>query len=369
MSKIRTDNIVNRSGVGAPTIVNGVVVAGVSTFSGVINASSGLSGNVTGNADTATTATTATNAQGLTGTPDISVGSVNATGIVTATTFEGYDYLQAPFGSTVTLNVTVAGKDATHRYNGQGSGNGYKIDGVFSPYLTLSPGRTYKFNQADSTNDGHPIIFTLEAYKDGRTEYTADVTYYADGTKTTSAAYDTDFNAATDRYTQITITDNTPTVLHYQCYNHEYMGNSVNSNSNGGTFASALMEKCNYDNTTSFGSAAEYNHDVLTHGNFAYYAQNSAGSWIYNIRGDGSTSLNDIMSVGQSISITYITTQTNTGHYQTSLKIDGSANTPEWQGGTAPSAGTATGFDVYTLTIVKTGDATFKTFAALTNND
>ena len=174
MSKIRTDNIVNRSGVGAPTIVNGVVVAGISTFSGVINASAGLSGNVTGNADTATTATTATNAQGLTGTPNISVGSVNAssvnaTGIVTATTFEGYDYLQAPFGSTVTLDVTVAGKDATHRYNGQGSGNGYKIDGVFAPYLTLSPGRTYKFNQADSTNNTHPIIFYLEA--DKQTEY------------------------------------------------------------------------------------------------------------------------------------------------------------------------------------------------------
>ena len=350
MSRIRADRIVNRDASGAPELPNGAVVTGVctaTTFSGA------LSGN----------ATSATNASGLTGTPDIVVG------IATVSTLEGYDYLQAPFGSTVTLDVTVAGKDATHRYNGQGSGNGYKIDGVFAPYITLSPGRTYKFNQADSSNNSHPIIFALEAYKTGRTEYTADVTYYADGAKTTSAAYDTDFNAATDRYTQITITDNTPTVLHYQCYNHEYMGNSVNSNSNGGTFASALFEKCNYDNTTSFGSAAEYNHDVLTHGNFAYYAQNSAGSWIYNIRGDASTSLNDIMSVGQSLSITYITTQTNTAHYQTSFKIDSSPNTPEWQGGTPPSAGTATGFDVYTLTIVKTGDAAFKTFAALTNNN
>ena len=367
MSKIRTDNIVNRSGVGAPTIVNGVVVAGIATFSSVIDASAGLQGDVIGNltgiANAATNADSANTAQGLTGTPDIVVG------VASVTSLKNHNYLQAPFGSTVTLNVTVAGKDSSHRYNGQGSGNGYKIDGVFAPYLTLSPGRTYKFNQADSTNDGHPIIFTLEAYKDGRTEYTANVTYYADGVKTTSAAYNTDFNAATDRYTQITLIDSTPTVLHYQCYNHAYMGNSVNSNSNGGTFASALVEKCNYDNTTSFGSAAEYNHDVLTHGNFAYYAQNSAGSWIYNIRGDGSTSLNDIMSVGQSISITYITTQTNTAHYQTSFKIDGSANTPEWQGGTAPSAGTATGFDVYTLTIIKTGDATFKTFAALTNNN
>ena len=341
MSKIRTDNIVNRSGVGAPTIVNGVVVAGVSTFSGVINASSGLSGNVTGNADTATTATTATNAQGLTGTPDIVVG------VASVTSLKNHNYLQAPYGTTVNYTVTVATKTAEHRYYSEG-GNGYVIDGVESPFLTLTPGRTYRFTMSSGDMTTHPFRFYLEA--DRTTQYTTNVT-------------------STATYTEIVVTDNTPTVLHYQCSSHAYMGNAVNTNSNGGTFASALIEKCNYDSTTNFGSAAEYNHDVLTHGNFAYYAQNSAGSWIYNIRGDGSTSLNDIMSVGQSISITYITTQTNTGHYQTSLKIDGSANTPEWQGGTAPSAGTATGFDVYTLTIVKTGDATFKTFAALTNND
>tara|TARA_Y100001978_G_scaffold170974_1_gene160558 strand:- start:4013 stop:5434 length:1422 start_codon:yes stop_codon:yes gene_type:complete len=294
-------------------------------------------------------------------------GNIKSTGIATATAFAGHDYIQAPFGSTVIIDVVVASKDATHRYNGQGSGNGYKIDGVFAPYLTLSPGRTYRFRQFDSSNDGHPIIFYLEA--DRQTEYTTGVSYYADGNKTTSAAYNTDFNAATDRHTQITITDNTPTVLHYQCYNHGLMGNSVNTNSNGGTFASALIEKCNYDNTTSFGSAAEYNHDVLTHGNLAYYAQNSAGSWIYNIRGDSSTSLNSIMSVGQSISVTYITTQTNITHYQTGFKIDGTANTPEWQGGSPPSVGSSSGFNLYTFTIIKTADATFKTFAALTNNN
>ena len=75
MSRIRADRIVDRAATGAPLFPNGAVITGVATattFSGA------LSGNAT-SATTATTATTATNAQGLTGTPNISVGVITAT--------------------------------------------------------------------------------------------------------------------------------------------------------------------------------------------------------------------------------------------------------------------------------------------------
>ena len=68
MSRIRADRIVDRAATGAPLFPNGAVVTGVAT-------ATTFSGN-------ATTATTATNAQGLTGTPDISVGTITATGNV-----------------------------------------------------------------------------------------------------------------------------------------------------------------------------------------------------------------------------------------------------------------------------------------------
>ena len=75
MSRIRADRIVDRAATGAPLFPNGAVVTGVTT-------ATSFTGNLTGNADTATTATTATtavNAQGLTGTPNITVGSINGT--------------------------------------------------------------------------------------------------------------------------------------------------------------------------------------------------------------------------------------------------------------------------------------------------
>ena len=157
----------------------------------------------------------------------------NFTGTLTLTNdgnIRGFASLHATYtGSVKTFAVTVASKDATHRYNGSGSSNGYKIDGKFAPFITLTPGRTYKFDQSDSSNSGHPLRFYLEA--DKTTAYTTNVT--TNGTPGSSGAY-----------TQIAIVDNTPMVLHYQCSAHGLMGNAVQTNSstaNIGTLASLTV--------------------------------------------------------------------------------------------------------------------------------
>ena len=125
---------------------------------------------------------------------------------------KGFTNLSAPHSATVkNFSVTVASKDSSHRYNGQGSGNGYLIDGVFAPVLTLTPGRTYKFNLSSSDMSSHPFRFYLDEARS--VQYTTNVT-------TTSTS------------TQITITDDTPNILHYQCSSHGYMGNAVIINSN-----------------------------------------------------------------------------------------------------------------------------------------
>ena len=167
----------------------------------------------------------------------------NFTGTLTLTddgNVRGFASTHATYtGSVKTFTVTVASKTAAHRYNGSGSSNGYKIDGKEAPFLTLTPGRTYKFDQSDSSNSGHPLRFYLEANK--TTAYTTNVT--TNGTAGSSGAY-----------TQIVVGDTTPMVIHYQCSSHSLMGNAVQTNSATatGTLLSSLSVSGNMDVTGTF---------------------------------------------------------------------------------------------------------------------
>jgi len=115
--RVRADNFTNKAGTGAPTFNAGVVVTGVATatsFSG--NLTGNVTGNVTGNADTATSAT---NAQGLTGTPDITVGNI----VGSALTISGISTLSdLRLASIADKTVRVDGNNVSLSYS-TGGGN------------------------------------------------------------------------------------------------------------------------------------------------------------------------------------------------------------------------------------------------------
>ena len=170
----------------------------------------------------------------------------------------GYQVLSAEGEGSTTLEVKTISKTAKHRYpsGGGSSTSGYEIDGAESPYLTLTPGRTYRFEQSDSSNDNHPLIFYLEANK--TTEYTAGVSYYADGSRADSSAFSSNYNSASVRYTEITVSDETPLVLHYQCYNHGYMGNAISFPNNvlNTNYQSTIRADLHVTGIATFGSAS-----------------------------------------------------------------------------------------------------------------
>jgi len=114
------------------------------------------------------------------------------------------------------IEVTVASKTSAHIYQGTGSGNGYKLDGVEAPFLELKPGNTYRFNQEDGTNGGHPLLFYYDPGK--TTQFSTGVT--TNGTPGSGGAY-----------TEIVVSDTTPHILYYQCSSHGYMGNRAGVNS------------------------------------------------------------------------------------------------------------------------------------------
>ena len=77
-----------------------------------------------------------------------------------------------------------------------------------------------------------------------------------------------------------------------------------------------------------------------------------------NIRVDGSTTLNSVMAIGESVVVTLITTA-NASAYSAQMTIDGSAITERWIGGNAPSSGGSSGVDIHTFTIIKTSDGNY----------
>lgn len=110
------------------------------------------------------------------------------------------------------------------------------------------------------------------------------------------------------------------------------------------------------------GATGTINIDLLNQA-VVYYTGNASANFTLNFRGDASNTLNSLMDVEDSISVVFLNTNGATAYRPTVFNIDGSAVTPKWSGGTAPSAGNASAIDAYSFTIIKTASATFTVLA------
>jgi hypothetical protein len=121
------------------------------------------------------------------------------------------------------------------------------------------------------------------------------------------------------------------------------------------------------ERTTISATAATgtVNFDAVTQGTL-YYTTNASANWTLNVRGNSGTTLDSIMTTGDSLTITFLVTQGATAYYASAFTIDGTSVTPKYQGGSAFSAGNASSIDAYTYAIVKTGSAAYTVFASQT---
>jgi hypothetical protein len=117
-----------------------------------------------------------------------------------------------------------------------------------------------------------------------------------------------------------------------------------------------VHEKVTTDTTTT----GTYTFDTSAQG-IVYFTANQTANRTINF-----SNVNSTLGTGQSVTCTALVTNGSTAYYLNAYQVDGTAVTPKWAGGSAPSGGTASGIDVYTFTIIKTADATFTVLASLT---
>jgi hypothetical protein len=108
------------------------------------------------------------------------------------------------------------------------------------------------------------------------------------------------------------------------------------------------------------------NYDITTQ-SVLYYTSNASANWTTNLRASSGTTLNTAMSTGESITAAFLVTQGSTAYYNNVVQVDGATVgvTTKWQSA-VPTAGNASGIDVYTYTVIKTGAATFTVLASVT---
>tara|TARA_R110001599_G_scaffold45937_1_gene135234 strand:- start:72 stop:1601 length:1530 start_codon:yes stop_codon:yes gene_type:complete len=97
-------------------------------------------------------------------------------------------------------------------------GNKYALDGTVQQLGLLAPSITYRFDQSDSSNSGHPLLLstTSNGTHGGGSAFSTGVT--AVGTPGNAGAY-----------TQVKLEQDAPDTLYYYCSSHSGMGGEIDS--------------------------------------------------------------------------------------------------------------------------------------------
>ena len=124
------------------------------------------------------------------------------------------------------------------------------------------------------------------------------------------------------------------------------------------------------DGQTAATPNGEFNF-YLASGHFFRYTGTPGADYFPNFKHSASINLNDRMDVNDVVTATLaVNSPATTYHIANTIHIDGNSTgqnsytiDTDWVGGSAPSAGNGSGYDIYSFTIIKTADKTFTILA------
>ena len=137
-------------------------------------------------------------------------------------------------------------------------------------------------------------------------------------------------------------------------------------NGTSSTFGAVLLDSAETVNVVGSAPSSTTNLYVQS-GSVQYYTSNAANNFTVNLAFSSGTSMNTALATNQATTATLVTTQGSTAYYATAVQVDGTTTgvTTRWIGG-APTAGNASGLDVYRFAVIKTASATYTVLASVT---
>jgi hypothetical protein len=128
-------------------------------------------------------------------------------------------------------------------------------------------------------------------------------------------------------------------------------------------FKNGLLTETVKINTTARTGTQVVN---LIDGNVHFFTTASAATWKPNFTMSTGSDINDTISTGESFSVTMMVAKGATSHFANSAEVDGTTiGTIEFLGGAPTDGGGSGTYDVYSYTIIKTGDNAFFAFASV----
>ena len=332
MSKLQVDDIVNKDDTGSVGFSRGAVVTGVMT-------ATSFSGALTGNAT------------GLTGSPDITVSSITASGNVSVggtLTYEDVTNIDSIGIITARSGVSIA-------------------DSIFH---TGDTNTAIRFPAADTFTVETAGSEALRITSDGKVGIGSDAPISPLNILTSDDSVivlkSTDANAYiafNDSDSSSTFANRVGTVSNGLYFNTGGGGERLRITSTGGVhFNNAeLIERVKI----TAGKLSENTDIDLDNGMVHYFTTTETSAAVPNIT--SSVGINTSMATGDTMSVTIVTTAAAAAFAGTFAIDHKQVGVTTFFSGGAPTEGGSSGKDVTALTIVKTGDAAFDVLASITN--